>query len=322
MRNFAQPRVIVSKCLGFARCRYNGEIISDEFVRQLQPHVTFLPICPEVEIGLGVPRDSLRVVSVDGELQLVQSATGTDLTERMRTFAHDFLSAAKDIDGFILKGRSPSCGFKDVKVYPSTEKVGPMGRSAGFFGGPVMEHFSHLAVEDEGRLKNYTLREHFMTRLFTLADFRAVKASGAMRELVRFQSENKLLLMAYSQKNLRALGRIVANPDKRPLDKVLADYERDLWDALASPPRRNSGINVLMHAMGYFSKHLSKQEKAFFLNTLERYRAHKVPLSVPIGIANAWIVRFEEPYLSQQTFFEPYPEALVTISDSGKGRPL
>lgn len=322
MRAFVQPRVIVSKCLGFAHCRYNGQTIPDAFVQSLQPHVTFLPVCPEVELGLGVPRDPVRVVFVEEELRLMQPATGTDLTDRMRAFADAFLGSVADVDGFILKSRSPSCGFKDVKVYPGTGKVGSVARSAGFFGGAVMERFSHLAVEDEGRLKNFRLREHFLTKLFTLADFRAVKAAGAMRELVRFHSENKFLLMAYSQKNLRVLGRIVANPEKRPMDEVLTDYERHLWDALVRAPRRNSGINVLMHALGYFSKSLSSREKAFFLDALERYRVGKIPLSAPIGIMNSWIVRFEEPYLMQQAFFEPYPEELVEITDSGKGREL
>lgn len=126
--------------------------------------------------------------------------------------------------------------------------------------------------------------------------------------------------MAYNERELRLMGPIVANPQQKPAGEVLAAYETHLWEALAEPPRRTAGINVLMHALGYFSKQLSAEEKTYFLDTLEKYWAEKVPLSVPVSILGAWVVRFEEPYLERQTFFAPYPEPLIAISDSGKGR--
>ncbi len=317
MLPFAQPHVVVSKCLGFAHCRWNGDIIPDEFVERLRPHVRFQPICAEVEIGLGAPRDPIRIVEVNGERRLLQPATGLDVTERMREFAHTFLDSLTDVDGFVLKNRSPSCAFADVKVHTGL-KGGAITKGAGFFGGAVLERFGHLAVEDEGRLKNYRIREHFMTKLFTLARFRGLKRAGAMRDLVQFHAENKLLLMAYSQKELRRLGRIVANPEKRPPADVFAEYERHLLAALARPPRCTGYINVLMHALGYFSEGLSGKEKAFFLDALQQYRAGKAPLAVPRSLIQAWIVRFGEEYLAQQTFFTPYPEELLDLSDSGK----
>lgn len=315
-----KPTVIVSKCLGFAPCRYNGAVIPEPFVRQLNAHVAFQPVCPEVEIGLGVPREPLRVVVTNGELRLMQPATGADYSQCMRDFVVAFLANLSDVDGFILKSRSPSCGIRDVKVYARMDKSAAVGKSAGFFGGAVLERFPHLAVEDEGRLTNWRIREHFLLKLFTLADFRCVKASGKMAELVRFHTRNKLLLMAYSQVQLKAMGAIVANPQRHPIDQVIAAYEQHLGEALTNLPRRNSAINVLTHALGYFSKGLTSREKAFFLETLEGYRVEKLPLSVPVGIIHSWIARFEEPYLAQQTFFQPYPEELVTIADSGKGR--
>ncbi|MDY7041890.1 MAG: DUF523 domain-containing protein, partial [Chloroflexota bacterium] len=148
-----RPRVIVSKCLGFAPCRYNGVTINDAFVQRLQPHVTFLPVCPEMEIGLGAPRDPVRIVLMEDQLRLMQPATGADLTDRMRAFADTFLDSLTGVDGFLLKTRSPSCGTKDVKVYPGDRKVGSVAKKAGFFGGAVVGRFSHLAVEDEGRSK-------------------------------------------------------------------------------------------------------------------------------------------------------------------------
>jgi uncharacterized protein YbgA (DUF1722 family) len=143
-----------------------------------------------------------------------------------------------------------------------------------------------------------------------------------MKELVRFHTENKMLLMAYNQERMRALGRIVANPDKKPVRELLEDYDNQLSEAFSRAARYTSNINVLMHGMGYFSKDMSSDEKAFFLDSLERYRAGMIPLSVPLNILRSLIVRFQEDYLMQQTFFEPYPEALMDITDSGKGRKL
>ncbi len=314
------PQVVVSKCLGFAACRYNGQVIPDPFVEQLRPFVDFLPVCPEVEIGLGVPRPPIRVIQRDGERRLVQPETGRDVTEAMQSFSASFLAGLPAVDGFILKNRSPSCGIKDVKLYADTASESPVGKGPGLFGQAVLEHFGHLAVEDEGRLTNLVLRDHFLTKLFTLARFRRAKAAGTMDELVRFHTEHKLLLMAYNQSRLQAMGRVAANPARRPAAEVFTDYERLLWEALARPPRRTAGINVLMHAMGYFSARLTPAEKALFLDTLERYRARRVPLSTPVYILRSWIARFEEPYLARQVFFEPYPIALASPADSGKDR--
>jgi uncharacterized protein YbgA (DUF1722 family)/uncharacterized protein YbbK (DUF523 family) len=322
MRQFSKPNVVVSKCLGFAHCRWNGQIIPDEFVDSLKPYVNYQPVCPEVEIGLGVPRDPIRIVNTGQGPRLIQPATGKDMTDRMRRFTDNFLSALADIDGFFLKYRSPSCGMKGVKVYAGPEKRAASVPGPGFFGGAVLERFLGSAIEEEGRLRNFRLREHFLTKLFALARFRKVKASKTMRDLVSFQAENKFLLMAYNQKELRILGRIVANHEKRPPRQVLDDYQEHLSRAFSRLSGHKSNINVLMHALGYFSKDLSHEEKSFFLDALQRYLVGKLPLSVPLNLVQAWIVRFENDYLGQQTFFSPYPEGLMKISDSGKGRDL
>lgn len=297
-------------------------MISSEVIRKLKNHVEFLPVCPEVEIELGIPRDPIRIVEQTGVRRLVQPATDRDVSGVMSEFADLFLDSLTAVDGFILKDRSPSCGIANVKVFASKEKSAPLGKGAGFFGEKVLTRFPYLPVEDEGRLTNFRIREHFLTKLYVVSSFRALKNGGRMRDLVQFQAENKYLLMAYNQKEMRVLGRIIANLDKLPFDDVVMQYEEHLYRAFARAPRYNSNINVLMHGMGYFSKGLSSKERAFFLDQLEQYRAGKLPLSVPVGLLRSWIIRFENEYLAQQTFFEPYPLALVEISDSGKGRKL
>ena len=318
MNDFIKPNVVVSKCLGFERCRYNGQTIPDDFVNDLAPYVDYHTVCPEVEIGLGAPRDPVRIVMADGEPRLMQPATGRDVTKAMHDFSTSFLTSLNRVDGFILKNRSPSCGMSDVRIYTSTKKGASSTRGQGAFGGAVLERFSHLAVEDEGRLRNFRIREHFLTKLFTRARFRRVKHSHDMGTLVQFHTRNKLLLMGYDEQALRSMGRIVANPDKRLFEDVITDYEQHLNAALADVPRCLPNINVLMHALGYFSDDLTPEEKVFFLDYLERYRNGTVPLSTLIGMMMSWIVRFENDYLAQQTFFQPYPEPLITITDSGK----
>ncbi|MBS7633703.1 DUF1722 domain-containing protein [Candidatus Bathyarchaeota archaeon] len=323
MREFTKPNVVISKCITFAPVRYNGLMIASDFVEKLKNYVNFFPVCPEVEIGLGVPREPVRIVLVNGERRLLQPATGLDLTEKMKSFAESFLNSLSNIDGFILKRGSPSSGFKNVKVYPGIQKSAPVGKGPGFFGEAVLNKFANLAIEDELRLINLRIREHFLTKLFTLARFREAKQSGKIKDLVRFHSENKYLLTAYNQKELRIMGKLVANQEQKPIQETFRDYEVHLFLALSRKPSVGSYVNVLLKIMGYFSNELSKDEKAFFIESVERYRAGRLPLSANLSILRSWIVRFRQDYLAVQSILEPYPEQLTTLEtsfaeDSGK----
>ncbi|CAM4248870.1 hypothetical protein BAMA_06490 [Bacillus manliponensis] len=320
MRQFEKPKVVVSKCLEFEACRYNGDVITDATVRNLQPYVEFLPVCPEVEIGLGIPRETIRIVDQDGVQKLMQPSTGADVTKKMKLFSERFLSSLSHVDGFILKNRSPSCGTRDVKIYTGLEKSPSKGKGSGLFGGAVLEKFSHLAIEEEGRLSNFTIREHFFTKLFTIAYFKTVKKNKNMQELIHFQSDNKYLFMAYNQTKQKELGRIIANSVKLPVEDVFEKYECVLYELLHRTPRYTSNVNVCQHIFGYFKKELKKVEKDHFLSLLEKYAEKKMPLSSLLVVLKSWALRFEEEYLLRQTYFEPYPEALVEITDSGKGR--
>lgn len=314
-----RPRIVVSKCLGFESCRYDGSIILNPIVNSLREWVDFIPVCPEVEIGLGIPRPPVRLVRVRGEVRLFQPATGQDLTEKMQRFTASFLDGLPPVDGFILKNRSPSCGFKDVKIYADTEKGPAVATGPGMFGGAVRARFPDLPVEDEGRLTNRAIREHFFTAIFALARLREVTDTGRMGALVDFHTRHKFLLMAYGQARLRELGRLVANRRLRPISDIMRDYAAGFRAALAHPPRRSAIVNVLMHALGHISQHLSPVEKAYFLDLLTAYREGRQPLSTLVGVLKAWILRFESPYLSVQTFFSPFPESLVSLQDSGRG---
>jgi len=318
MPEYPRPCVVVSKCLEFEACRYNGQVIQDPFVRKLRDHVDFLPVCPEVGIGLGVPRFPIRIVTQGARLRLLQPATGRDVTDDMDQFCGNFLSTLQKVDGFILKFRSPSCGLKDVRVYAKTEKSPATGKGPGFFGGQVLKRFQGFAVEDEGRLRSLKIREHFLTKLYTLARFRKIKGSSEVHDLVRFHTDSKFLLMAYNQREMRILGSVVANHEKKPLKELMIDYESHLHSCFENPPKRTANMNVLMHILGYFSKNLSGNEKRFFIETLDLYRDGRIPFTSTARLLNAWAVRFQNEYLLGQTFFDPYPNELIEWSDAGR----
>ncbi len=313
MRVFARPIVVVSKCIEFEPVRWDGRIISSDFVKQLKDHVDFVPVCPEVEIGLGIPREPLRIVKKEGNLHLIQPATGLDLTQQMESFSKRFLDSLSDVDGFILKSKSPSSAIKDARIYPSEKRVAATGHGPGIFGKAILEKFSNKAIEDEKRLLNERIREHFLTKLYTIADFRKVKKAVNGNALVDFQGRNKLLLTAYSQIQLHVMGRLVAERKRKPLIETLLEYEEHLSAALKRPPKTGSNCNVLTKAAGYFTSKLTHKEKAFFLDLVEKHRSGLQPLSAPLGILRSWIIRFNEDYLNQQTFFEPFPEKLRII---------
>ncbi|MDG5789527.1 DUF523 and DUF1722 domain-containing protein [Evansella sp. AB-P1] len=322
MQGFHKPIVVISKCLGFDPCRYNGDVIHDKFIEKLANFVTYITVCPEVEIGLGIPREPIRLVSnkSDKKIKLVQPKTESDLTVRMKNFADRFLDSLHDVDGFILKSRSPSCAISDAKVTSGMEKTHTISKNAGLFGDAVLKRYSHLAVEDEGRIKNFAIREHFLIKLFTLAHFNNIKRKNNFKDLLIFHSNNKYLFMAYNQVKLKELGRITANGKKMPVEEMYMRYEEVLADVLQERPSYTSNINVLHHIMGYFSKVLTKGEKEFFLNLVEQYRMNMVPLSSPVGVLKSWNARHKNMYLAEQTFFTPYPTQLIEITDSGKGR--
>ncbi|MCG8473676.1 MAG: DUF523 and DUF1722 domain-containing protein [Desulfobacterales bacterium] len=317
---YPKPVVVVSACLGFEACRYNGQMIEDSFVRSLKEHVTFIAVCPEKAIGLGVPRKPVRMAMIEKKPHLYQPATQEVFTEKMIGFAKDFFETCGPVDGFLLKNRSPSCGPGDVKVYDGTSKSAGSRRGRGLFAEcAALEHPSAV-MEDEGRLKSFELREQFLVRLYTLARFRQTSSQGSMRDLVSFQSTHKLLLLAWNQTRFRKCGRITANHEKKPLAEVYADYGAELQKIMTARPRTPSMINTLMHAFGWISEGLSPEERVFFLESLEEYRDERIPLSALLRLLKGYAVRFQKPYLLEQVLLSPFPSGLVTVSDSGKGR--
>lgn len=323
MADHIKPKVLVSKCIGFGSCRFNGGTISSKVVESLRDHVEFQPVCPEVSIGLGVPRSPLRLVKENEGNRIIQKDTKIDYTERMTQFAAEFLADLQGIDGAILKNRSPSCGSHDVRVYSDLAASRVREKSAGIFGSAVQGHFPDRPVENEGRLRNFRIREIFYSSLFALARFRKnVEEVGAINALTDFQAKHKLLLMSFDQRKTQQLGRIAANTKNREVDDIIANYRDLLVETLSESPSLGSQVNTLQHVYGYVSDQLSEKEKSLFEDYLLNYKKGKVPLGTIISLLRSWIARFEIDYLEEQKYFEPYPRDLMEISDSGKGRNL
>ncbi|MBN1857617.1 DUF523 and DUF1722 domain-containing protein [Candidatus Bipolaricaulota bacterium] len=321
-RTFAKPIVFFSHCLGFEACRYNGAIIHEPALEQIKPFLSIESACPEMAIGLGVPRSPLRLVETDQGVRLVQPETDRDVTDAMISFSRRLLDELRPVDGVVFKWGSPSCGPREVRRYSSPKRGASFTKGQGLFAQLLSVAQPSVPIEDEGRLKNFEIREHFLTRLFAGSALRLVGEAGDLSSLVAFHAEHKLLLMAYNQQKMRELGRIVASARKAGFKDAFDRYRQLFMEALSRTPRQAANINVLMHALGYFSDQLSPNEKGFFLDTLEAYRNRRVCLSAATRVMQSWIVRFQEPYLASQAYFEPFPAALVDTLDSGKGRAL
>lgn len=321
-RTYPRPKLFVSRCLGFEACRYNGLKINDESVERLKAHADIVTACPEMAIGLGVPRNPIRVVEEEGRKILYQPSTGKEFTAAMTDWTVEYLDRLEVVDGFILKSRSPSCGPWGVKLYSGRENPGSSRVDAGFFGGEVVARFPGFPVEEEGRLKNFTLREHFLTFLFTVAAFReqVMRPGAGPKELVRFHTVNKLLFLALSQSAMRRMGRITALAGSGTFAALVTEYRAELGIMFAKPPKFTSMINSFQHAFGGLSEGLSAAERKFFVDSLEEYRDERIPASAIVRLLEGWAIRFGNEYLLEQTLLAPFPPELVEISDSGKGR--
>ncbi len=308
----ARPVVVASQCLGFAAVRYNGAIIHDEFVQRLTQYVEIVDVCPEVRIGLGVPRDPIRMQRQGDAVALVQPATARDITADMHAFAAAFLDpmlnadGSASIDGFILKSRSPSCGIADVSVF--ADDGGDVAATApGMFAGGVLRRFPELAVTDEILLRDPAARTHFLTRIFTSARFRAAAdtsaGGGKRRDLVAFHSVHKYMLMAFHPAHMTALGQIVANADLRD-DAAFAMYGEKLAALMTAPAQTGGLVNALSHMLGYISNTLSAARRADMAALI-----HADPATALPQLRNI-VTETGNAYLQAQVCFEPFPAAL------------
>jgi len=305
-------KIGISTCLLGENVRYDGGHQWDRYITgTLGAYFDFVPVCPEVECGLPVPREAMRLVGDPDAPRLVTIRSGEDHTDRMRTWADGRLRSLEkeDLCGFIFKGGSPSSGMERVKVYDANGVPAKKGR--GVFARAFMARFPRIPVEEDGRLHDPNLRENFIERIFALKRWRDVLSAGkTVGNLVAFHTQNKLLSLAHSEKHYRAMGKLVAGGKSLPPDRLYAEYERLLMEALALRSTARKNTNVLQHMMGYFKKDLTPDEKQELLEVIDAYREELVPLIVPVTLMKHYVRKYDQSYLARQTYLNPHPLAL------------
>ena len=304
---FLKPKIIISKCLEFDTCRYDGQMINNSYIKKMKKFIDFSPVCPEAEIGMGTPRKPIRIVHKNKQIHLYQSETNIDFRKKMDTFSNNYISDIKQVDGFILKSASPSCGIRSTKIF-SNKSPAPIGKGSGLFASKIIENFPNHPKEEEKRLNNSMIREHFFTSIFTISDFKSVTD---FKTLYEYHAKHKYLFMAYNQTLIRKMGNIAANKKNQSIKNIKKEYYNCLLLLLSKKSRHLSNINTHMHVMGYFKKLLTSKEKKHFLESLELYRNKKIPISGVNSILSSWIIRFENKYLMRQSFFNPFPKELI-----------
>jgi uncharacterized protein YbgA (DUF1722 family)/uncharacterized protein YbbK (DUF523 family) len=307
-----QIRVGVSSCLLGEKVRYDGGHKHDHYITDtLGRFIKFVPVCPEVNCGLPVPREAMRLEGDPENPRLMTIRTRVDLTEQMRDYCRRVAVELEneDLCGFIFKKNSPSSGLFRVKVY---NKGVPAKSGRGLFADTVVKHFSLLPVEEEGRLYDMNIRENFIERVFAFRRWKDFLAeSEDLGRLVEFHTNHKLQLMAHSPQLYREMGKLVAEGKSMDRPRLLARYPELFMRALALHATAKKNADVLMHIMGYFRKELTHGEKAELLEVIRQYHDRLIPLIVPVTLLRHYVNKYDQQYLKKQLYLNPHPMELM-----------
>lgn len=306
-------RIGISSCLLGQEVRYDGGHKRDRYVTDtLGRYFQWLPVCPEVELGLGTPRETISLVQLGGDVRLRTTKTDVDLTDDMRRFARRRAAQLEkeNLAGYILKKDSPSCGMERVKV---VQENGPSRRTGrGLFAAALRERMPQLPVEEEGRLCDPRLRENWVERVFAYEALkRLFRGRWTAGDLVAFHTRYKFVLLAHCETDYRALGRLVARAKSLPRAELREQYARQFMTAMEhlATPRRNA--NVLQHMLGFFKTDLDAATRSEVLAHIDDYRRGLVPLVVPLTLLRHYVRVLNVAYLADQVYLNPHPKELA-----------
>jgi uncharacterized protein YbgA (DUF1722 family)/uncharacterized protein YbbK (DUF523 family) len=306
-------RIGISSCLLGEAVRFDGGHKLDRYITgTLGQYFDWVPVCPEFELGLGTPRDTMRLEQVEGSIRLVMPKKGRDITDSMREFAQTRVKALakENLGGYILKSDSPSCGAFRVRVYASTGMPSRSGR--GLFAQALADSFPHLPIEEEGRLCDPRLRENWIERVFA---YRRIQTLWNNRwnvgRLVEFHTAHKLTLLAHSPKSYSELGRLVAEAKGVPRVELSRRYHEGFMNALAILATRGRHANVLQHMAGYFTDQLDAGSRQELGGLISDYQAGLLPLIVPVTMIKHYVRLYEIDYLAGQVYLNPHPKELA-----------
>lgn len=311
-------RIGVSACLLGEEVRYNGGHKRDPFLTDMLGHyVEWVPVCPEVEIGLGTPRPAMRLIRIGGDTRIVTPETGADHTDAMRAWSERRVEelGAERLAGYILKKDSPSCGMERVKLYPA-EGGAPNKEARGLFAEALLRRHPDLPVEEEGRLHDPLLRESFVTRIFVRDRWMRGQEEGWTRtSLMRFHERHKFLFMARNQAGMRRLGRLLGESGKRDGAEDLARvYLAGMTEVLRRPATRRGHTNVLYHLAGFVTDRIDDGDRRELIESIDRYRTGLLPLIVPVTLIRHHVRRLGVEYLRDQVYLEPHPQELMLLN--------
>lgn len=303
----------ISTCLLGERVRFDAGHKHDRFITDvLGDYFVFIPVCPELDVGMGVPRESVRLVGDIKNPRMVGVKSGEDWTDRMNTYSKERVRQLEshNLSGCIFKGDSPSCGMERVRVY--NEKGMPAKKGRGLYADVFIKHVPLIPVEEEGRLNDAGLRENFIVRVFSYHRFQQLRAKSFSRgALVEFHTAHKYLLLAHSPKHYTELGRLVANAKRYKPENLLDNYGNLLMEGLKVKTTYKKNVNVLHHILGFLHDYLTSDEKQDILNTISDYHRRLVPLIVPITLLSHYIRKHNVEYIKYQIYLTPHPKELM-----------
>jgi len=305
-------KIGISSCVLGENVRFDsGHKISKFVTKELSPYFEFVSVCPEVGMGMPVPRPTIRLMSNEERIALVETKDPTkDHTNAMLDYSKDKVAELSEAQlcGYIVCAKSPTCGMERVKVY---KKNGSDNTGVGLYTNELMQQMPWLPIEEDGRLNDPVLKENFITRVFTLHDFYQNVGNDITRgNIVAFHSRYKLTLMAHHPSSYRELGRLVANIKDYEIEHFYDLYRKGLMQAMSHRASRKNNTNVLMHIQGYFKRYLDKKEKAELRNVIDDYRVGVLPLLAPLTLIKHYLATHPDEYLEQQKFLEPHPQEL------------
>lgn len=306
-------RLGIATCLLGEQVRWDGGHKRDDFLMgTVAPFVEWVPVCPEAESGMGVPRPPVRLERHGDGIRMVDPKSGADHTAAMERFARARVRGleSEDLDGYVLKKDSPSCGMERVRLY--SERGMPERKGVGRYAAELLARFPLLPIEEEGRLNDPRLRENFFERVFAYRRLKALFAGHwKSGELVRFHTAEKMLLLAHDPQGYRALGRLVAAVKTTPRAELRDAYSAAFMSALRRLATPRKHVNVLQHMQGHFSDALDAPARAELVGLIEDFGRGLVPLIAPITLIRHYVRRFEVAYLAGQTYLEPHPKELM-----------
>jgi uncharacterized protein YbgA (DUF1722 family)/uncharacterized protein YbbK (DUF523 family) len=306
-------RLGISRCLLGDEVRFDGGHKRDHFLTDvLGPYVEWVPVCPEVEAGLGTPREAMRLVGNPHRPRLMTITSKRDHTQAMESMLDERLDSLRtlDLSGFVFKRGSPSCGVERVRVY--TAQGMPSHSGVGIFAKAFRDEFPLVPIEEEGRLSDPSLRENFIERVFCYRRFQDLVQNGVTRQaLIRFHTIHKYLLLSHSPQHYKTLGQLVAQAKRYQPKDLTVKYGELLMKTLAMKATVRKHVNVLQHILGYFKNRLTAQEKVELLGVIDDYHRGLTPLIVPLTLMKHYVHVFDMSYIRDQVYLNPHPKELM-----------